>query len=111
MTLPPPKAIREMTPAVAAEVGGLLCPKCGGGSRVTDSRPSTHNTIRRRRTCVVSPCHHRFTTFEITLPEAPTINISRFAESMLQQVRVQITSLQDLELSLVQARNLSNLDK
>ena len=41
----------------------MKCPYCGAeDTKVTDSRPSDNNTIRRRRQCVV--CDKRFTTYE-----------------------------------------------
>ncbi len=41
----------------------MKCPYCGAeDTKVTDSRPSDNNTIRRRRQCIV--CDKRFTTYE-----------------------------------------------
>lgn len=39
------------------------CPKCGSTKvLVTDSRPSSKNTYRRRRKC---ECGHRWTVYEV----------------------------------------------
>lgn len=41
----------------------MLCPTCGGPSRVLDTRTNDNvNTVKRRRECVV--CGKRFTTYE-----------------------------------------------
>lgn len=41
----------------------MLCPVCGGPSRVLDTRTNDHvNTVKRRRECV--KCGKRFTTYE-----------------------------------------------
>ena len=41
----------------------MLCPVCGGQSRVLDTRTNdTVNTVKRRRECV--ECGKRFTTYE-----------------------------------------------
>lgn len=40
----------------------MNCPLCKHETEVIDSRPSTNNTIRRRRRC--PQCQHRFTTIE-----------------------------------------------
>jgi len=38
------------------------CPKCGGFTRITDSRCRTPSTTNRRRECV--KCNHRVSTIE-----------------------------------------------
>jgi transcriptional repressor NrdR len=44
----------------------IVCPQCGGDSRVIDSRPRYGRTQRRRRReCLV--CQHRFSTVERTV--------------------------------------------
>lgn len=41
----------------------MKCPICGfADSKVIDSRPTEHSTIRRRRECLA--CKYRFTTYE-----------------------------------------------
>ena len=40
----------------------MICPKCGGRSKVYNSRPKD-NTIRRHRQCL--KCKHRYATIEI----------------------------------------------
>jgi len=40
----------------------MICPKCGGRSKVYNSRPKD-NTIRRHRQCL--KCSHRYATIEI----------------------------------------------
>lgn len=41
----------------------MLCPVCGGDSRVLDTRTNDHvNTVKRRREC--TKCGKRFTTYE-----------------------------------------------
>ena len=40
----------------------MLCPKCGGRSKVYDSRLAPNNRIRRDRKCMKCPV--RFTTYE-----------------------------------------------
>ena len=41
----------------------MKCPICGcTDSKVVDSRPTEHSTIRRRRECL--SCKYRFTTYE-----------------------------------------------
>ncbi len=41
----------------------MKCPVCGcPDSKVVDSRPTEHSTIRRRRECL--SCKYRFTTYE-----------------------------------------------
>ena len=41
----------------------MLCPVCGGASRVLDTRTNDHvNTVKRRRECI--KCGKRFTTYE-----------------------------------------------
>ena len=44
----------------------MKCPKCGGKTRVRDSR-SYHGTTRRRRVCLI--CGGRFSTVEEILPQ------------------------------------------
>ena len=41
----------------------MICPKCGGRSKVKDSRPADDGTYRRRE-CLA--CGHLFTTYEIS---------------------------------------------
>ncbi len=43
----------------------MLCRACGGETYVADSRPTTDNSLRRRRIC--SSCARRFTTYEVEL--------------------------------------------
>lgn len=40
----------------------MICPKCGGRSKVYNSRPKD-DTIRRHRQCL--RCSHRYTTIEV----------------------------------------------
>jgi|TARA_R100000030_G_scaffold99985_2_gene92044 transcriptional regulator NrdR family protein len=40
----------------------MICPKCGGRSKVYNSRPKD-DTIRRHRQCL--KCNHRYTTVEV----------------------------------------------
>ena len=40
----------------------MICPKCGGRSKVYNSRPKD-DTIRRHRQCL--KCEHRYATIEI----------------------------------------------
>lgn len=40
----------------------MICPKCGAGSRVANSRKH-QSTLRRRRVCLL--CDHRWTTLEV----------------------------------------------
>jgi Predicted transcriptional regulator, consists of a Zn-ribbon and ATP-cone domains len=42
--------------------GKLSCPKCGGKTKVTDTRSTSGNAIRRRRLCLL--CGHRCTSRE-----------------------------------------------
>ena len=44
----------------------MICPKCGGQSKVIESR-ETKNGKRRREECVL--CHHRFSTLVIMKEE------------------------------------------
>jgi hypothetical protein len=45
---------------------GFLCPKCGGKTAVSDSRPAPGGILRRRRVCKVKcSSKPRFTTFEV----------------------------------------------
>lgn len=52
----------------------MKCPNCFllESSGVKDSRPSG-GSIRRRRVC--ENCQHRFTTFEVTLPETLLVEV------------------------------------
>lgn len=53
----------------------MRCPKCGcGESKVIDSRPSDHDSIRRRRECVA--CGFRYTTYE-RREEVPLMVVKR----------------------------------
>lgn len=56
----------------------MNCPKCGAGYdkiRVTDSRESPEDMIRRRRNCM--KCGYRFTTYEITERQKAVLEISK----------------------------------
>ena len=44
----------------------MICPKCGGRSKVYNSRPKD-GTIRRHRQCL--RCSHRYTTIEVLEPK------------------------------------------
>lgn len=56
-----PKAAPKPPPKPAIH---MVCPDCGAPELgVVDSRPSSENTIRRRRRC--GGCGSRFTTFEV----------------------------------------------
>lgn len=71
-----PKMLAGATPE---NTGGIPCPVCRTGTRITDSRPG-ESSIRRRRVCV--GCGHRFTTFEV---EVPTAIESRAARTALKE--------------------------
>lgn len=43
---------------------GVVCPVCGGGTIVIDSRPR-NGGMQRRRACDSRACGHRFTTREV----------------------------------------------
>lgn len=57
----------------------LSCPKCGGATRVLDSRNGPQNTVRRRRGCCTSACLHRMTTYELIVENAPIVDIVQLA--------------------------------
>lgn len=42
--------------------GKLCCPQCGGKTKVTDTRSTSGNAIRRRRLCLL--CGYRCTSRE-----------------------------------------------
>ncbi len=53
----------------------MNCPFCGAEeTKVTDSRPSDNNTIRRRRECEI--CGKRFTTYE-RVESIPTMIVKK----------------------------------
>ena len=55
-----------MTKAAGPCGNSFLCPLCGGGTTVTDTRPNRSiNAVRRRRACLEAICGHRFTTMEV----------------------------------------------
>jgi hypothetical protein len=68
---PPRRAEAPQASAIPTEVGGsrsFLCPLCGGGTGVSDSRPFA-NGIRRRRYCV--QCGERLSTYEHVVGSDP----------------------------------------
>lgn len=56
-------------PPLAEGSRGIVCPQCGGETGVIDSRPSTGNSIKRRRCCY--GCGSRWTTYETVGNENP----------------------------------------
>jgi transcriptional repressor NrdR len=52
----------------------VLCPTCGGETRVVDSR-AVPSGVRRRRVCAA--CQHRFSTIETELPLETRVGKSR----------------------------------
>lgn len=47
---------------------GFRCPKCGAGTRVSETRVIEQG-VRRRRFCLQPTCSGRQTTLEITVPK------------------------------------------
>lgn len=50
--------------------GSFVCPQCGSGTGVVDSRTGTAGTVRRRRVCGGAE-QHRFTTYELAINGVP----------------------------------------
>lgn len=62
----------------------MRCPKCGGGSTTTDTRPTPQIfAMRRRHEC--RDCRYRFTTYEIC-PETLSANPAHFTKLLLRFV-------------------------
>jgi hypothetical protein len=57
----------------------MSCPKCGGATRVIDSREGPDNSIRRRRGCCTSTCLERMTTYEVIVNNAPVVDLDQLA--------------------------------
>lgn len=74
---------------IAKEEIGICCPKCGGKSRVTDSRPGAANTIRRRRSCLKAGCSVRFTTYEFVGAE---VGIGRGRLALAEDLEARIAA-------------------
>ena len=53
----------------------MTCPECDGLMGVTDSRPGSGPSIRRRRKC--RQCGLRATTYEIAIPDEQAVIVSR----------------------------------
>jgi hypothetical protein len=47
-------------------VSGIVCPVCGGDTRVAETR-TTDGQVRRRRHCEVPGCDGRITTIEMAV--------------------------------------------
>lgn len=69
----------------------FLCPACGGGSSVKDSRPSGGG-IRRRRVCLA--CSHRWSTWETVMASF----------DLSQSVRALRTAIETAEAALGRVR-------
>lgn len=41
----------------------MTCPRCGGNTKINDSRHNDEESVKRRRECLA--CGYRFSTFEI----------------------------------------------
>jgi hypothetical protein len=66
----------------------FICPKCAGPSGVKDSRPAFDGrAIRRRRACLVTGCSHRWTTYELELPDDFNLDEIVAGARKLQTVR------------------------
>lgn len=75
---------------------GIRC-RCGGPTRVTDSRP-TASSIRRRRKCLV--CGERLTTWETTRSPAQTVEPGTVAERVLLNLRSAHTIIGEMIVGL-----------
>jgi len=62
-----------------------LCPECGAGSRVIETRPASMGT-RRRRVCV--ECGHRWSTRETVMGAEPDCLAERAFELVSRMCRV-----------------------
>lgn len=82
----------------------IHCPRCGAGSKVTDSRPS-RGTLRRRRQC--EECTHRWHTMEI---DHETYALILEAERAHVVVGKAARALQDIERRLKAKRNDAALE-
>ena len=71
------------------------CPKCGADTKVVDSRPTHEHRLRRRRACVLIPCGHRFTTYEVEASVLEQAKATRGARSILTAVIGQLDRLRD----------------
>lgn len=61
----------------------MLCPECGGKSRVAETR-SDEYSIYRRRECKV--CNHRFTTYEFTPMELTELFEQHFEKNTVYKL-------------------------
>lgn len=50
-----------------SEARGIVCPKCGGETEVTETR-KCEGGLRRNRRCVRYACDGRLTTYEVPAP-------------------------------------------
>lgn len=80
------------TPLLMKKHAGLKCPKCGGITQVTNSRPS-ENHVRRRRQCLV--CGFRATTLERYLTTTFSAQRERALLDKIQQFESQIKQLRE----------------
>lgn len=66
----------------------MQCPKCGGDTKVIDSRQTQWDIIRRRRQCL--SCEHRFNTAEREekeTEEIPNYGITKTENRYIQSYR------------------------
>lgn len=79
-----PYAPRTNPPGLA-----FKCPKCQGGTGVTDSRPSGE-AIRRRRKCY--QCGHRMTTMEIPHDLFHDLNVEGLRKQVVEDINTFVGS-------------------
>lgn len=73
------------------------CPKCQGGTGVTDSRPSG-DAIRRRRKCY--SCGHRMTTMEIPHELFHDLDVEGLRKQVVEDMNVMIASFARLNRAI-----------
>jgi ribosomal protein S27AE len=82
------------------------CPQCGGGTGVTDSRPSG-DAIRRRRKCY--QCGHRLTTMEIPYDLFHDLNVEGLRQQVITDMNVMIASFGRLNRAIKAHAKLKEL--
>lgn len=86
--------------------GAFLCPSCGEGTRVTDSRPTSHG-IRRRRICTA--CRRRVSTLEVVIDGAvplPMWQLVAAISDRLVKAQLELGSIQDAVGAAVKLREV-----
>lgn len=82
------------------------CPACGGGTCVTDSRPSG-DVIRRRRKCYA--CGHRMTTMEIPHEIFADLDIEALRQQTIADINTFVASFGRLNRAIKANAELKEL--